>query len=112
MLAAPALDLPGSVFRLRPLHAEMLLIGWMVQLAFGVAYWILPRFRAGPARGREWPAWVSLLLLNSGVLGAGLGQVLGPPALSLAGRGAEMLAAVTFAVHLWSRVERPSVSVS
>jgi cbb3-type cytochrome oxidase subunit 1 len=112
MLAAPALGLPGSIFRLRPLHAEMLLIGWMVQLAFGVAYWILPRFRAGPARGREWPAWVSLLLLNTGVLAAGLGQVLGLPTLSLAGRAAEMLAALTFAVHLWSRVGGRSESVS
>ena len=104
MLAAPALDLPAGIFRLRPLHAEVLLIGWMVQLAFGVAYWILPRFRTGPARGSEWPAWVSLLLLNAGVLAGGLGQLLGLRAVPLAGRVAEMLAALTFAVHLWSRV--------
>jgi len=108
MLAAPALDLPGGIFRLRPLHAEVLLIGWMVQLAFGVAYWILPRFRTGPARGSEWPAWVALLLLNTGVLAAGLGRIFGPPGLPLAGRAAEMLAALTFAIHLWSRVGRPS----
>jgi cbb3-type cytochrome oxidase subunit 1 len=112
MLAAPALDLPAGIFRLRPLHAEILLIGWMVQLAFGVAYWILPRFRAGSARGREWPAWVALLLLNSGVLAAGLGQILGPPGLPLAGRASEVLAALTFAIHLWSRVGGPSGSVS
>jgi cbb3-type cytochrome oxidase subunit 1 len=43
MLAAPGLQLPQAVIRLRPLHTELLLVGWMVHLAFGVAYWILPR---------------------------------------------------------------------
>jgi cbb3-type cytochrome oxidase subunit 1 len=52
MLAAPALHLPSSVMRLRPLHTELLLIGWMVQLAFGVAYWIMPRDRG---TGRAFP---------------------------------------------------------
>lgn len=108
MLAAPALDLPGSILRLRPLHAEILLMGWMVQLALGVAYWIMPRFRTGPARGREWPAWVSVLLLNAGLLAAGLGQMFGVRAVPLAGRAAEALAALTFGIHLWSRVGDPS----
>lgn len=103
MLAAPTLPLPSTILRLRPLHAEVLLVGWMVQLAFGVTYWILPRPRGGSVHGSEWLAWVSLLLLNLGVWAAGLGQTFGVPGLALGGRVAEMLAALSFASHLWSR---------
>jgi cbb3-type cytochrome oxidase subunit 1 len=104
MLAAPALHLPGSALRVRPLHAELLLVGWMLQLAFGVAYWILPRFRTGAARGSEWGAWASVLLLNVGVWTVGLGLMLGIPTVPFAGRAAELLAALTFAVNLWARL--------
>lgn len=104
MLAAPALHLPAGMLRLRPLHAEMVLIGWMVQLAFGVAYWALPRFRVGHQRGRAGPAWAAVMLLNAGVFAAGVGQVVGTVSLAWIGRMSESLAALTFAVHLWNRV--------
>lgn len=101
MLAAPGLQLPQSVMRLRPLHTELLLVGWMVQLAFGVAYWILPRTGRGRRTGL---ALVALLLLNLGVLVVGLGTLL---ALSqrfiAAGRAAELVAAVAFGAHAWPR---------
>jgi hypothetical protein len=95
-----------AVLRLGPLHAELLLLGWTVQLAMGVAFWILPRFRSGPERGREWPAWLAYLLLNAGVLatGAGLGGA-GPALASLLGRGAEALSALAFAWHAWPRIK-------
>jgi hypothetical protein len=104
MLARPGLQLPVAILLLRPLHAEMLLIGWMVQLAFGVAYWILPRFGAGPGRGKEWSAWVSVAVLNLGVLAAGLGQSFELSGMALMGRAAEMLAAMTFGFNVWQRV--------
>jgi len=75
----------------------------MVQLAFGVAYWILPRQR-GAGRGNERLAWAALLLLNLGVLTVGVGGVMdasGP--VIAAGRAAELLAAVAFAGHAWPR---------
>ena len=71
MLAAPG---TGGVARWRPLHAELLLVGWTVQLAFGVAYWILPRFRSGPERGPEALGWAAFALVNAGVLLVGLGR--------------------------------------
>ena len=49
------------LLRWRPLHAELLLIGWTLQLALGVAWWILPRFRSGPERGGDGLAWASFL---------------------------------------------------
>ena len=103
MLAAPGLHLPTTVLRLRPLHIELLLGGWMVQFALGVAYWILPRQR-GAGRGNDRLAWAALLLLNLGVLTAGVGGVIGAsgPVIA-AGRAAELLAAVAFAGHAWPR---------
>jgi cbb3-type cytochrome oxidase subunit 1 len=103
MLGAPGL--PGLA-RWRPLHGELLVMGWTVQLAFGVAYWILPRFRRGAERGREELGWAAFALLNLGVLLAGLGRsVAGWEMWALAGRGAEGLAAMSFAAHAWPRVK-------
>ena len=103
MLAARGGNGPSSLLSLRPLHAEILLIGWTVQLAFAVAYWILPRT---PGGGRASPplAWAALLLLNAGVLMVGIGAVLDlPRSILIAGRWAELLAALAFAVHAWPR---------
>jgi hypothetical protein len=103
MLAAPGLHLSPTTLILRPLHIELLLVGWMVQLAFGVGYWILPR-RPGMGRGNEGLAWAALLLLNTGVLVVGVGSTAeAPAAFILAGRGAELLAALAFAGHAWPR---------
>lgn len=37
------------VWRLLPLHIEASLVGWVVQLVMGVAYWMFPRFGMTPA---------------------------------------------------------------
>jgi hypothetical protein len=99
---------PSVLVRLRPLHGEMLLVGWLIQLAFGVGYWILPRFEGRQPRGSEAAAWVAMLLLNAGLLAAGLGQMAGTGSWALAGRMGEAMAAAIFAVHVWSRVGRRS----
>lgn len=90
---------------LRPAHAEVLLLGWTMQLAMGVAFWILPRFRTGPERGDERPARLAFLLLNLGVVAAAAGGISGLDPLSLGGRTAEGLAAAAFATHAWPRVK-------
>jgi cbb3-type cytochrome oxidase subunit 1 len=104
MLAAPGLALPTGVLRLRPLHLELLLVGWMVQLAFGVASWILPR-QPGAGRSNESMGWAAIVLLNLGVLVAGIGSVLNATApVLMVGRSAELLAAIGFAAYAWPRV--------
>ena len=69
LLIQRAVPLGNWLHRLVPLHIEYLLLGCMVQLALGVAFWILPRFRSGPERGRPAPAWLAFVLLNLGVFG-------------------------------------------
>lgn len=106
LLSTKAAPLPAWVFRLFALHAEALLIGWMVQLAMGVAWWILPKYPRLPERGPAAPIWAAWLLLNVGVLLAGIGRSVGAAeAVILAGRVAELLAAVAFAVAAWPRVK-------
>jgi hypothetical protein len=96
----------GAVWLLLPMHYEFLLIGWTLQLAMGVAFWILPRYLYGAARGDERLVWLAYVLLNAGVLSAGLGAWLGLPAgVVLAGRTAEVLAALLFALQAWPRVK-------
>ena len=77
---------PLLVTALRPLHAELLTLGWTVNLGLGVGYWILPRHASGAERGGRGVV-LAAAMLNAGVLAVGWGQSLGaPPALSLAGR--------------------------
>jgi hypothetical protein len=107
-LGAVLLAVPGvaGMTRWRPLHAELLLVGWTVQLAFGVAYWILPRFRSGPGRGHEALGWAAFALVNVGMLLVGVGRsVSGGEIWAFAGRGAEGLAAAAFVAQAWPRVK-------
>lgn len=96
------------LWRLLPAHMEFLLLGWTLQLIMGVAFWILPRFRT--ARGNVKLAWAAFVLLNAGVWMVGVGPLLALPTwMTALGRGAELAAAVAFALHAWPRVKPLSV---
>ncbi|HEY7682586.1 MAG TPA: cbb3-type cytochrome c oxidase subunit I [Gemmatimonadales bacterium] len=60
----PALALAG---RLRAVHIELMLFGWMVQFVLGVAYWILPRHPAPPERGSPALGWTAFGLFQTGL---------------------------------------------
>lgn len=105
MLANKGVPFAATLWRLRPAHIELLTIGWVVQLALGVAYWILPRFWEGPARGNTTGAYLAYGLLNGGIWLVALSTWLGlSPGLQLAGRLAEAGAALSFAWHIWPRI--------
>jgi hypothetical protein len=88
-----------------PVHIEFLLMGWIVQLTLGVAFWILPRYWTKPRRPNELYARISFVLLNLGIWLVVAGTTLraGREAL-IAGRGLEIAAVVFFALHSWKRV--------
>ena len=106
LLASKGIGLGFDPWSLRPIHVEMLLVGWMIQLVMGVAIWIFPRFvlRRAPARSAV-TAWLAFALINSGVVLVGLGGM-----LLAAGRMMEIGAAASFAVHLWGRVSPAGLS--
>ncbi|MBI2917822.1 MAG: hypothetical protein HYY01_07480 [Chloroflexi bacterium] len=91
-----------QVWRLLPAHAEVLLMAWLVQLAMGVGYWILPR--PGGKRGGAALVWVVFGVFNAGVWLAVAGQVMGLPLLTWLGRLGELVAVVLFVAHAWRRL--------
>ncbi len=106
MLAQKGMPIDPGLLRLLPLHVEFVLMGWTLQLAMGIAFWILPRFSREPRYGRQRFGWIAFALLNVGVLSAGVGQWLSaPPFIVLLGRLAELAAVAFFALHAWPRVK-------
>lgn len=108
MLFEKGISYNADVWRFLPLHIEMLILGWMVQLAMGVAYWILPRF--GSQRRKVPFASIAFVTLNLGILAVGLGTWREEWAiLAFLGRVAEGGAALAFVFHAWPRVKAPGV---
>ncbi|MBX7152015.1 cbb3-type cytochrome c oxidase subunit I [bacterium] len=105
MLVNKGIPLSPLIWRLLPVHIEWLFIGWMLNLVFGVAYWILPRHGIEPVRGRLWLVWTIFLLLNTGVLTICSSEIfLWENTFILIGRLMEIGSAVGFAVHAWPRI--------
>jgi hypothetical protein len=113
VLANKGLALLPWLWTLRAAHIHMLLVGWTVQLACGVAFWILPRLDASGSRGDERLVWCYYGCLNGGVLLAALHD----PLATLAGWGGwpaqamlvlagalYLLAALLCAAHAWPRI--------
>ncbi len=105
MLAQDGISYDPAIMSVLPIHIEFLLIGWLVQLAMGVAFWIFPRFGLGQphSRGNAKLIWASFLILNAGVWIVAL-EVWFASAL-LVGHALEVGAVIMFVVGLWRRVK-------
>lgn len=86
----------------RAAHVELLVVGFTIQLALGVAFWILPRDADRPPA--QLPAVLVAAFLNAGLLMVAAGLVERVPMLQLIGRLAEATAIGIFAAHAWPRV--------
>ncbi len=99
---------------LSPGHGHMLFVGWFLQFAVGVAYWLLPRKRTPqqPIGYAERPAWVAVAALN-----VGLALRSGGEAAERSGHASDLtftilaiaavlqiVAAAIFVTQLWPRV--------
>ena len=100
-LAAKSGLWPPVPLPVRPLHVEVVLIGWVCQLAVGVALWILPFSRSVSDDWRFWGAWVAL---NVGVVLAVGGRMEDALVLLVLGRVGEVSAALLLVVGLWPRL--------
>ena len=105
MLANEGISITPRIEQLLPVHVEFLLIGFIVQLAMGVAFWILPRFTGG-SRGNIKLAWLAIITLNIGVLLVSFQVLPGVPlAVLLLGRFLECTAGISFVLNAWVRVK-------
>ena len=104
LLAHKGLGFSPWMWRLLPLHMEMLLLGWFVQLALGMAFWILPRYAQGPPRGNEKLAWLAFALLNLGIGCVLVNAIFLLPGLAFAGRLAELAGVALFVLGVWGRI--------
>ena len=105
LLAHKGVPFHPALWAWLPAHIEFLLIGWVVQLTMGVAFWILPRFWQAPRRPKTNWAVASFVLLNAGIwlVVAGTTGQLGRWWL-VAGRVLETTAVLFFTRHAWTRI--------
>ena len=105
MLVHKAFPLHPAVWALLPVHVELLIFGWIIQLTLGTAYWILPRFLTGKPRGDTRLAWMVVILLNLGIwLTIGDRLDVSRLPLAVAGRVLETGAVLLFIKLHWYRV--------
>lgn len=105
ILANKGIPVAPWTWSLLPAHMEFLLLGWVVQLAMGVAFWILPRFRSSPSRGNVNYVRGALFLLNAGIVMVAIQPLIGANWLSLTGRILETSAILLFIMTSWRRVK-------
>jgi hypothetical protein len=105
MLANKGMPISALIWALLPLHIDFAFAGWMIQLAMGVAFWVLPRFPRGAPRGNENLSWWALILINTGILLAVIEYVFHLAGLALIGRVAEILGLITFVLGNWRRIK-------
>jgi len=94
----PGLEAPAL---LRAYHVEGMLLGWVCQLALGVALWILPFSRSVSEDRRFWGAWAAL---NAGILLVIVGKWSGAAGPYLMGRACECAAGGLLVWGLWPRL--------
>lgn len=105
MLVNKGLMISAMLWSLLPLHIEFAFVGWMLQLAMGVAFWILPRHPKGPPRGDERLSWAALLSINVGILCLVIDYFLQTSAFLVVGRTAELLGLALFVLGNWRRIK-------
>ncbi|ABY35173.1 MAG TPA: hypothetical protein DEF43_16185 [Chloroflexus aurantiacus] len=96
------------VWVLLPLHIETMFVGWMSQLALGVAFWILPRLAGDAPRGNERWSWAALVLINLGLIVAMAAPFSQWPWPSTLARSLEAVGFIAFVLGNWRRIYSPT----
>ncbi len=93
-----------------PVYLHLLVLGWLTQLIFGVAFWMFPRYSADRPRGSDGLGWAAFFFLNTGLLLRAVAE----PWLALTGTGGaalvisallQLLAGAAFVANTWPRVK-------
>lgn len=110
--ADPVVQLPYPLAGLMPLYLQLLMVGWITQLIFGIAYWMFPIASREEPRGNPQLGWVAYICLNAGLLIRGIAELTNVldafPVLPWATGLSlllQLIAAVAFVVNTWTRVK-------
>ena len=58
----------GTSFVVWPTYVHLLVLGWLTQMIFGVAFWMFPRQRGASSGWKEVAGWGAYLSLNLGLV--------------------------------------------
>ena len=110
-LAVPSLVPDGLRAGLLPVYVHLLMVGWVTQMIFGVAWWMFPRPAPARSFGSPLLGWSAYALLNAGLLLRALCEPLlarapGPAAAGglVTAAALQLLGVVAFASVIWRRV--------
>lgn len=99
--AVPAIP---SIWNLLQMHIEFLLLGFILQLTMGVAFWIFPRLQTLTDRGDEMKAAIAFVLLNAGIWVCSVSPFISLSYTLMIGRIFQTAAVILFVMNLWPRV--------
>ena len=107
----PLWSLPPLLAAAGPVYFHLLMVGWVTQLIFGIAYWLFPKFAKDRPHGSELLGWATFGLINAGLLL----RVVAEPAnairpdtiwgwLLLVSAGLQWLGGMGFVLNTWPRI--------
>jgi hypothetical protein len=104
--------LPAELRAAAPAYVHLLVVGWITQLIFGVAYWMFPKLSAETPRGSDRLGLTAYGSLNLGLLlrvvAEPLHTIHASPGLGwtlMASAVLQWLAGLAFVLNTWSRVK-------
>ncbi len=109
--------LPSSFTAWSPAYVHLFTLGWLSQLIFGIAHWMLPMYTKEQPRGRESLVWGTWITVNAGLL---IRAAVEPVATAQPGSvwgwllvlsaTLQWLGGVLFVINTWPRVKPRRVS--
>ncbi len=110
--ARPVFALPAIVGALTPIYFHLFMVGWVLQLIMGIAYWMFPKYSKERPRGYDELMWAAYWLLNGGLVLRIVAEpmVTTRPAplwgwLLVVSAVSQWLAALAFTANMWPRVK-------
>lgn len=103
MLLNKAFPYNPAVWVWRPVHIQLMIWGFIIQFTLGMAYWILPRYLKGKARGNDKLSWVMVATLNLGIICSVGDSLSNTNYLSTTGLFFQLVAVVIFVFLHWRR---------
>ena len=111
LAARTVFNTADSLAALTPVYFHLFMVGWVLQLIFGMIYWMFPKYTRERPRGNDAITWAVYYLLNAGLLLRVVGESMQAAAggswgwLLPASALLQWLAGVLFVINMWPRIK-------